>query len=131
MALPLTPDVFRMLLAVGWSDGRLHDDEVDAVLRAARAEGFEQATLDELHALSRGVVTFGDVDTSELAPSERLYVYGVASWVARCDEVLSPEEWAALHAIATVAESDRPVRLDLEGLKTRIGAKLAEVAAGY
>ena len=150
MPLPLTPDVFRMLLAVGWIDGHLDDEESEAVLRAARAEGFEEATLAELAALSRGTVEFGEIDATDLGRAERLYIYGVASWVARCDEILSTEEWVALHAIATVvgvtargreavdeivealvAESDRPVRLDLEGLKARLGAKLSEVATSH
>lgn len=150
LALTLTPDAFRMLLAVGWMDGRLDEAEADAILRAARAEGFEEATLDELAALSRAPVSFGQAVDGDLPQEERLYVYGVASWVARCDAVLTPDEDAALHAVATLvgltaagrdqvdviveqlaAESERPLRLDLTGLKSRIAEKISEVGRSH
>ena len=147
MSIQLTPDVFRMLLAVGWIDGHLDPEESDAILRAARAEGFEEGTLQELKALAKAPVEFGEVDRTKLDAAAQLYIYGVASWVARSDEVLSADEQAALHAIATIvgvtgkgrqavdtiveelaATSDKPLRLDLTGLKSAIAAKLAEVA---
>jgi hypothetical protein len=150
LALTLTPDAFRMLLAVGWMDGRLDEAESDAILRAARAEGFEEATLDELSALSRAPVMFGQAVDGDLPQKQRLYVYGVASWVARCDAVLTPDELAALHAVATLvgvtasgrdevdriveqlaAESERPLRLDLTGLKERIAQKISAVSGRH
>jgi len=147
MSVQLTPDVFRMLLAVGWIDGHLDEEESDAILRAARAEGFEETTLQELQALAKSPVDFGEVDRANLDAVAQLYIYGVASWVARSDDVLSEEEWAALHAIATIVgvtgrgrqavdaiveelaeDSDKPMRLDLTGLKEAISDKIAEVA---
>ncbi len=150
MPVQLNPDVFRMLLAIGWIDGHLDEEESDAILRAARAEGFEEATLEELSALAKAPVDFGEVDRTGLNAAAQLYIYGVASWVARSDDVLSEEEWAALHAIATVvgvtgrgrqavdeivealaATSDKPLRLDLTGLKERIAHKIAEIATAH
>ena len=139
---PLHADVFRALLAIGWIDGALAPEEAEAIVRAAREEGLEEYTVEELQAAAKSPLDFGEIDASALSSRDRLYVYAVASWIAMADGHVTAEERAALHAVATLVgvtgkgrqamdelvadlarREDRPHRLDLRGLRDAIAAR--------
>jgi hypothetical protein len=145
---PLSFDVFQSLLALGWIDGNLHPDEGRAVLAAAVDAGLPPADLARLEAASAAKVEFGDLQIDGLTREQRLYVYGVASWVARVDAGVTRDEQAGLHAVATmlgvsgrgrrlldeVVDALRAEgatdRLDLVGLRRRIDDSVRAAAAG-
>lgn len=148
MSKALNPDVFRTLIAIGWIDGELDEEESSAILRAAREEGLEEYTLDELEAATRAPIELDDIDITSLTSADKLYIYAVSSWIAQIDGTVTGTERAALHAVAaligvtgkgraemdaTVAElsgrDDAPARLDLRGLRLAIQARLDEAAA--
>lgn len=140
---PLHVDVFRALLAIGWIDGELGEAEADAILRAAREEGLEEYTVEELRAASKAPLDFGEIDVSALSSADRLYIYAVSSWIAQVDGEVLDVERSALHAVATLlgitglgrqemnetvtrlaAREDAPDRLDLRGLRDAIAQRL-------
>ena len=137
----LSAEVFQTLLAIGWIDGSLDPDEAGAILMAAREAGLDEAAMASLVERSRAPVDFADMDLSRLDRDQRLYVYAVASWVARVDNEVTREESAGLHAVATVlgitgkgrrtmddvveqlrGSAHAPARLDLVGLRAHIEA---------
>ncbi len=145
---PLHKDVFRAIIAVGWIDGVLTEDEAEAILRAARDEGLEDYALEGLRVSTRAQMDFGEIDESALSREDRLYVYAVASWVTLVDGRIDPIERDALHAIATVvgvtgrgrvemdqvvaelsARQHPPSRMDLRGLRDAISAKIRSFSA--
>ncbi len=138
-------DVYVALAAVGWADGKLEADEADAIVRCAAEEGLELEELAAIEAATKSPIDLGVIDRSGLSKEDRLYVYGVAAWIARMDGVVSDGEKAALEQLAnalkvperarqivdqiveTVAvESgdNRPSRYDLGALRTIIGERL-------
>lgn len=143
----LHADVFRALLAIGWIDGQLQQDEGDAIVRAAREEGLDDAVVAELQAAARTPLDFGDIDVSALSSADRLYIYAVSSWIAQVDGRVTDDEQSALHAVATILgvtgrgrqAMDETVtelasraqtlgRLDLRGLRDAIGTRLQQRA---
>jgi uncharacterized tellurite resistance protein B-like protein len=141
--LSLTPEVFQSLLALGWIDGALDPAEAEAVLRAAEDAGLAPAELDRLRAMSAKPVDFAELPTRDLSIEQRLYVYAVASWVARADDTVTTAEQAGLHAVATLlgvsGQGRRTLdalidelraaghdRLDLVGLRARIDQAIRE-----
>jgi uncharacterized membrane protein YebE (DUF533 family) len=138
-------DVYVALAAVGWADGKLEADEADAIVRCAVEEGLELEEIAAIEAATKSPIDLGVIDRSGLSKEDRLYVYGVAAWIARMDGVVSDGEKAALkqlgealkvperprgivdHIVETVAlESgdNRPSRYDLGALRTIIGERL-------
>jgi uncharacterized membrane protein YebE (DUF533 family) len=138
-------DVYLALAAVGWADGKLEADEADAIVRCAVEEGLELAEIEAIEAATKSPIDLGVVDRSALSKEDRLYVYGVAAWIARMDGVVSDGEEAALKKLAealkvpdrpreivdhivekVAAESgdNRPSRYDLGALRTIIGERL-------
>jgi uncharacterized membrane protein YebE (DUF533 family) len=142
-------DVYLALAAVGWADGKLESDEADAIVRAAVEEGLELEAINEIEAATKEPIDLGVIDRTGLSKEDRLYVYGVAAWIARMDGVVTDSERAALkqlgealkvperpreivdHIVEDVAaQSDsRPARYDLAALRTIIGERLAAAEA--
>jgi uncharacterized membrane protein YebE (DUF533 family) len=143
-------DVYVALAAVGWADGKLDPDEADAIVRAALEEGLELAEIAEIEAATKAPIDLGVIDRKGLSKEDRLYVYGVAAWIARMDGVVSDAEKAALkklgdalkvpdrprevvdHIVEDVAKAsgdNRPARYDLGALRTIIGERLAAAQA--
>jgi tellurite resistance protein len=143
-------DVYLALAAVGWADGRLDPDEADAIVRTALEEGLDLEVIQEIEAATKSKVEMGIIDRLTMSKSDRLYVYAVASWIARLDGVVTPEEQAALtqlgdalgvpegprHAadavlaeVAALPAGDRPDRLDLLQLRATLEERLAEAQA--
>jgi len=143
-------DVYLALAAVGWADGKLDQDEADAIVRAAADEGLELEEIAEIEAATKEPIDLGVIDRKALSKEDRLYVYGVACWIARMDGVVSDEEKATLKklaealkvperprevvdsivdAVAELSGDSRPSRYDLHALRVIIGERLAAAEA--
>ena len=143
-------DVYVALAAVGWADGQLDADEADAIVRAAVEEGLDLEAINEIEAATKTRVDLGVIDRKGLSKEDRLYVYGVAVWIARMDGVVSDTERAALTQLAdalkvpehprtvvdrivdSVAQQSgdaRPARYDLIALRRIIGERVASAEA--
>lgn len=138
-------DVYIALAAVGWADGQLDPEEADAIVRTALDEGLDIDAIAEIEAATKQPVDLGVVDRKNLSKEDRLFVYGVASWLTRLDGVVTEQELAALHKLADALKvpdrprvivdgiaqdvanlsDDRPARYDLQGLRRAIGDRLA------
>ena len=147
--MTLSKQSFLALAAVAWSDGRLAADEAEALLRAAKEHGMTGADLAAIELATKQRVTLKDVATDELSPFDAAVTYGLASWVARIDGVVKPEEHAGLMAlakhlglepkardaaaaaafdVAMMKSGDRPAKYDFAALITRIGQRLPSLA---
>jgi len=143
-------DVYVALAAVGWADGKLEPDEADAIVRAALDEGLELAEIAEIEEATKNPIDLGVVDRKNLSKEDRLYVYGVAGWIARMDGVITDAEKAALKKlgdtlkvpdrpreivdqivqdVVQMSGDARPSRYDLGALRTIIGERLAAAEA--
>ena len=146
----LRKDVFVALSAVAWADGKLDADEADAIVRAAVDEGLSLEEIAEIEAATRSKVDLGAIDRAGLSKEDRLFVYGVACWIARMDGEVTPEESAALAAlgerlgvperprvqaeaiarsVAEMPEGDRPARYDLGALRRILADRLHQAQA--
>jgi uncharacterized membrane protein YebE (DUF533 family) len=145
-------DVFVALAAIAWADGKLDGDEADAIVRAAVDEGLSLEEIGSIEAATQQKVDLGVIDRSQMTKEDRLFVYGVACWIARMDGQITAAETAALaqlgerlgiperpraHAeaaareVAAMPEGDRPARYDLVALRRILGERLkASQAAG-
>ena len=138
-------DVFVALAAIGWADGQLDADEADAIVRAAVDEGLELDEIGEIEAATKKKIDLGAVDRATLSKEDRLFVYGIACWIARLDGKVTTEEADALSKlgerlgvpekpraaveqiardVAALPEGDRPARYDLAALRQKIGDRL-------
>jgi len=144
--MKLGKDVFVALAAVGWADGEVSVDEADSLLHAARECGIEGAELDSVKKSAREKVELDAVKALTLTVKERMFVYAIATWLARIDGVVMPEERemlfrlgkalkladgdktrasAASFSVAQLSEGERPSRYDIAGLAARLDAILA------
>jgi uncharacterized membrane protein YebE (DUF533 family) len=143
-------DVYVALAAVGWADGKLESDEADAIVRAALDEGLELEEIAEIEAATKNPIDLGVIDRKGLSKEDRLYVYGIARWIARMDGVITDAEKAALQKlgdelkvpqrpreivdgivdnVAEMSGDARPALYDLGALRTIIGERLAAAEA--
>src|SRR4051812_8566459 len=100
MSTAWNKDVFVALAAIAWADGALDPDEADAIVRAAADVGLELDDIAAVEAATREPVQLGDIDQDALSKDDRLFVYAVASWIARMDGKVTEDESAALAALA-------------------------------
>ena len=139
-------DVYLALAAVGWADGQLDQDEADAIVRTALEEGLELDEIAEIEEATKKPIDIGIIDRKNLSKEDRLFVYGVASWITRLDGVVSTAEQTALDKLGealklpskprTVVDGiaqdvanlsdERPDRYDLLALRRIIGERLAQ-----
>jgi uncharacterized membrane protein YebE (DUF533 family) len=142
-------DVYIALAAVGWADGKLDQDEADAIVRTALEEGLDIVEIAEIEAATKEHVDLGVIDRKNLSKEDRLFVYAVACWLARLDGVVSAAEASALHDLGEALKipekprgivdgiaqdianrgEDRPSRYDLRGLRRAIGDRLKSAQA--
>lgn len=142
-------DVYIALAAVGWADGNLDQEEADAIVRTALEEGLELEAIAEIEEATKKPVDIGVIDRKGLSKEDRLFVYGVASWITRLDGVVTETEQAALKKLGDelkvpekprqivdgIAQDvanqsdDRPARYDLHALRRIIGERLAAAAS--
>jgi uncharacterized membrane protein YebE (DUF533 family) len=138
-------DVYLALAAVGWADGQLDQEEADAIVRTALEEGLDLAEIAEIEEATKSPLDLGVIDRKNLSKQDRLFVYGVASWITRLDGVVSEGEQAALRKLGEALKvpekpravvdgiaqdvanlsDDRPARYDLLALRRIIGERLA------
>jgi tellurite resistance protein len=145
--MKLGKDVFMALAAVGWSDDKVEQEEADAIVHAARECGIDGAELDAVKQATQTKVDLSAIKSMKLEPDERLFVYAMATWLARVDGVVMPEEKEALEKlgnvlkladgdrtkasvasfrVAELADSERPSRYDLAGLAAKLEAPLSK-----
>jgi uncharacterized membrane protein YebE (DUF533 family) len=143
-------DVFIALAAIGWADGKLDENEADAIVRTAMEEGLELEEIGEIEEATKKPIELNVIDRSNMTKADRLFVYAVASWMTRLDGVVGVQEEMALdslgellkipkapreHAdaiakeIAELPEGDAPHRYDLKALRDTIQARLEEAQA--
>jgi uncharacterized membrane protein YebE (DUF533 family) len=140
-------DVFMALAAVGWADGKLDEEEADAIVRCAVDEGLDLDQIGEIEAATKSPVSLESIDRSGMTKADRLFVYAVAAWMTRLDGTRDDSEVLALaslgaalsipeaprgHAdriaqeIADLPEGDRPSRYDLAKLRDTLKLRLEE-----
>jgi tellurite resistance protein len=133
-------DVFVVLAAVASADGKIDPDELVALERAAQTHGADLASIRA--AAAKGVDA---LDLSNVAASERLFVYAMAYWMSRLDGDLTEDEdavllrlgqklaladeprmnaEAAVDEVAAMPAGSRPDRFDLEKLHSLLAARL-------
>lgn len=138
-------DVYIALAAVGWADGKLDQDEADAIVRCALEEGLDIDEIAEIEESTKKPVDIGVIDRKNMSKEDRLFVYAVASWMTRLDGKVDDAELAALaklgdalkvpekprqHAdtiaqeIAQLPDGDRPDRFDLPAVRRIINQRL-------
>lgn len=142
-------DVYIALAAVGWADGKLDQEEADAIVRTALEEGLDLAEIAEIEAATKQPIDLGVIDRRNLSKEDRLFVYAVACWLTRLDGVVSPAEARALSELGEALKipekprlivdgiaqdvanrgDDRPSRYDLHGLRRAIGDRLKSAQA--
>jgi uncharacterized membrane protein YebE (DUF533 family) len=142
-------DVYIALAAVGWADGKLDQEEADAIVRTALEEGLELDAIAEIEEATKNPVDIGVIDRKNLSKEDRLFVYGVASWITRLDGIVTESEQAALKQLGDALKvpekprqivdgiaqdvanqsDDRPARYDLVALRRIIGERLSSAAA--
>ena len=140
-------DVFLALAAIGWADGKLDQEEADAIVRTALEEDLELDEIAEIEAATKSPTDLSVIDRSQLTKADRLFVYAVAFWMTHLDGKVTGDETAALarlgdllklpakpreHTEAIAKEitelsgSIRPARYDLPKLRATLGERLAE-----
>jgi uncharacterized membrane protein YebE (DUF533 family) len=143
-------DVYIALAAVGWADGQLDQEEADAIVRTALEEGLDIDEIAEIEEATKHPIDIGVIDRNNLSKEDRLFVYGVASWITRLDGIVTEGEQAALAKLGDALKvpekprqlvdgiaqdvanlsDDRPSRYDLLALRRIIGERLAASAKG-
>jgi uncharacterized tellurite resistance protein B-like protein len=143
-------DVFIALAAVGWADGTLDQEEADAIVRTALEEGLELDEIAEIEEATKHRTDVGVIDRKNLSKEDRLFVYGVAAWIARMDGVVTDSESDVLlklgdmlkvpprprqivdtivQEVATMSDDVRPARYDLLALRRIISERLRAAQA--
>lgn len=138
-------DVFVALAAVGWADGKLDQEEADAIVRTALEEGLELDEIAEIEEATKNPIDVEVIDRKALSKEDRLFVYGVAAWIARMDGVVTDSESEVLKKlggllkvpdrpreivdkivqdVAALSDDVRPARYDLAALRRVIGERL-------
>jgi tellurite resistance protein len=141
----LSKDVFLSLAAIAWADGSLDPDEADGIVRAAVDEGLAFEDIEAIDAATKNRIDTGVLDRSGMSKEDRLFVFAVASWIAKMDGSVTDEEAAALgklgdqlgipekardqarriaEQVAAMPEGDRPARFDLAAVRRIIGERL-------
>ena len=138
-------DVYIALAAVGWADGHLDQEEADAIVRTALEEGLDIDEIAEIEEATKNPIDIGVIDRKNLSKEDRLFVYGVASWISRLDGVVTEGEQSALSKLGDAlkipdkpraavdgiaqdvanASDERPDRYDLLALRRIISERLA------
>ena len=112
-------------------------------------EGLELSDISEIEEATKKPVNIGIVD-QKLSKEDRLYVYGIAAWIAKMDGVVTDDETSALgrlagalkiperpreivmkivQDIAQLSGDNRPARYDLVALRRVIGERLRAAQA--
>lgn len=109
-------DVYLALAAVGWADGKLDQEEADAIVRTALEEGLDIDEIAEIEEATEKPIDIGVIDRKNLSKEDRLFVYGVASWITRLDGVVSAAEQAALDKLGEALKVPEKPRAVVDGI---------------
>jgi len=109
-------DVYLALAAVGWADGQLDQEEADAIVRTALDEGLEIDEIAEIEEATKNPIDIGVIDRKNLSKEDRLFVYGVASWITRLDGVVTEGEQAALAKLGEALKVPEKPRAIVDGI---------------
>lgn len=141
----LDKSVFIALAAVAWADGKIEPDEADAIVRAAIDSGLDLDEVAEVEAAAAAPVKLSALEVPAMSKEDRVFVYGIACWIAEIDGELNdaesriinqlgemlgvPEKLRAraealVHETAALPEDIRPARYDLEKLRAAIVERL-------
>ncbi|MFT3764897.1 MAG: DUF533 domain-containing protein [Minicystis sp.] len=102
-------DVFLALAAIGWADGKLDEDEADAIVRTALEEGLGLDEIAEIEQATKAPIDLAVIDRSTMSKADRLFVYAVASWMTRLDGEVHERETEALKKLGDLLKiPDRP-----------------------
>ncbi len=121
----LGPNVFFALAAIGWADGNLDQDEADAIVRTALEEGLDLEQVAAIEEATKKPVDLGDVRFGKMSKADRLFVYAVASWMARLDGAVTKDEVKALDELGTALHIPAKPREHADRIAVEIG-KLGE-----
>jgi uncharacterized membrane protein YebE (DUF533 family) len=129
---------------VGWADGQLDRNEADAIVRTALEEGLGIEEIEEIERATKQPLDLGISARKNLSKEDRLYAYGLASWMTRLDGSMTEREIQALGRLGDALKiperpraivdgiaqdvvnvsDDRPDRYDLPLLRRIIGERL-------
>jgi uncharacterized membrane protein YebE (DUF533 family) len=116
-------DVFIALAAVGWADGKLDATEADGIVRSALEAGLDLEEIAEIEEATREPVRLAQLDLSAMSKADRLFVYAVASWIARLDGVVDPREQAVLAELGDALRLPARPRAHAEAIALEIGSQ--------
>ena len=143
-------EAFRVLAAIAWADDRIDPQEIEAIGRAARAEGYADAELTSVDTALAQRTRLEDTDVSGLTPRQRLYLYATATWVATLSFGINDPERSFLDQLRkrmglTTQETEaldealcdlllrphgmRPDRFDFAGLRKAVAERVEAVEA--
>ena len=139
--MALDKRIFLALAAVAWADDMVEQDEADAIVRAAIDSGLDLDDVAEIEAAAKTPVRLATLNLPTLSKEDRIFVYGVACWIAEIDGAINeaeakviaelgealgvPEKLRAraeklVREIAQLPEDRRPARYDLDKLRAMI-----------
>ena len=116
----LPPESYVALAAVAWADGRMSKNEAQGLLHAAKTLGLDEVELAVVEKATKEKVDLSAFDADKLSSWQRLYTYGIASWLSRLDGVTNAEELDSLRDLATKLGS-----VDVTDFKLRSAAAVA------
>ncbi|MEN9581047.1 MAG: hypothetical protein RJA70_4056 [Pseudomonadota bacterium] len=121
MAEKLGRDVFMALASVGWADGKLDQEEADAIVRLASDEGLELEEIAAIDEATKNPVSAQQVALTKLSRQDRLFVYAVAAWMTRLDGQISESEVARLGQLGDWLQLDEKSRVVVDGISRDVG----------
>lgn len=116
-------DVFMALAAIGWADGKLDQEEADAIVRTALEEGFSIEEIEEIEAATKNPIQLADIDLSKLTKEDRLFVYAVATWMSGIDGLVSEPERDAIAKLGDLLKIPEKPRLHAEAIAREVRAE--------
>jgi uncharacterized membrane protein YebE (DUF533 family) len=111
---------------VGWADGKLDEQEADAIVRLASDEGLELEEIADIEEATRDPQSLKGFRLASLPEADRLFVYAVAAWMTRLDGKVSESEVAQLHQLGDSMNLSSEQRIAVDG----ISRDVAELPAG-
>jgi hypothetical protein len=120
MASKLPPESYVALAAVAWADGRMSKNEAQGLLHAAKTLGLDEVELAVVEKATKEKVELSAFDAEKLSAWQRLFTYGIASWLSRLDGVQNAEELDSLRDLAGKLAST-----DITDFKLRSAAAVA------
>ena len=116
-------DVFIALAAIGWADGKLDEEEADAIVRTAVEEGLAIEEIEEIESATKSPVDIGVIDRSSMTKADRLFVYAVAAWMTRLDGTRDDKEIEALDKLGDALKIPPSPRAHADAIAEEIASQ--------